>query len=116
MQQSGGKVEQAGLWTVSTTASVGATSTRTTITPSLSSQTLIASNTGRKGLRVIHTPVDPTQICWISTGTASSTSFFTKQKGAWEIELFDAAYPYTGAYTLISDVASGTTQVFELTT
>lgn len=94
----------------------GATSTRTTKTPALTSAELIAANTGRRGLRVIHTAVDQAQRCWISTGTASSTSYLLLAQGSWELNLFDAVeWPYTGAYTFISDVASGTTQIFQLT-
>ena len=128
MQQSGGKVEQSGIWTVQpgntpnttpwlVTSGVtkGATPTRTTLTPSLSSQTLVPANANRLGLRIIHNAVDPSQWCWIHTGTASSTSFTTRQQGSFEIALFVTEWPYSGAYTLISDVASGSTQIIELT-
>ena len=95
----------------------GATPTRTTVTPSLASQTLIASNTSRKGLMVVSTAVDPTQQIWISTAaTATSANFFTKLVGSAVVDLYDAAeWPYSGAWTIISDVASGTLQVIELT-
>lgn len=118
MQQSGGAVTQSGLWTVTSSPSLGGTSTRTTVSPTTSSQTLIAANTGRKGLHITFTTTDQTQNIWINdVGAASSTNFFTSLKGSGELELFDAAtWPYTGSYTVISDVATGTIQVRELTT
>lgn len=94
----------------------GATSTRTTVTPALTSAALIAANTSRKGLRIVHTPVDPTQNLWIAAAaTATSAIFFTKLTGSGEVSLYDATeWPYSGQYSIISDVASGTVQVYEL--
>lgn len=95
----------------------GATATRTTVTPSLASQTLKAANTSRKGLRIVSTAVDPTQQIWISiAATATSANFFTKLVGSGEVDLYSSTdWPYNGAWTIISDVASGTLQVIELT-
>lgn len=95
----------------------GTTSTRTTVTPSLTSQSLIAANTGRLGLRVVLTSVDPSQNVWIATAaTATSAIYFTKLTGSSEANLFDSVeWPYTGAYSVISDVASGTIQIYQLT-
>jgi len=103
--------------TLRTILASGATATRTTVTPSLASQSLIAASTSRKGLRVVSTAVDPTQQIWISTAaTATSTNFFTKLVGSGEVDLYSATdWPYNGAWTVISDVASGTLQVIQLT-
>lgn len=96
----------------------GATATRTTVTPSLSSQTLIAANTARLGLKIVLTSVDPAQNIWIKCGaSATSSNFITQRQGSGEITLFDSKdFPYTGLYSVISDAASGTIQVIELTT
>lgn len=103
--------------TQTTRAKTGATRTRTTVTPSLSSQALIAANANRLGLRIVHTAVDPTQKVYFSrAATATSANFDTSITGSGEVELFDASWPDTGAWTVISDVASGTLQVIELTT
>lgn len=102
--------------TATTSLATGGTRTRTTVTPSLASQALIAANTARKGLRVVVTSVDPSQKIWFSrAGTATSANFDTLQQGSGEVVLFDAEWPDTGAWTVISDVASGTLQVIELT-
>ena len=95
----------------------GATSTRTTVTPALTSTTLIAASTNRKGLRIVHTAIDPAQVLWIAAAaTASSTIHFTKLVGSGEMSLYDAKeWPYSGQYSIISDVATGTIQVYELT-
>lgn len=95
----------------------GATSTRTTVTPASTSAALIAANTSRKGLRIVHTAVDPSQNVWIAAAaTASSTIFFIKLVGSGEANLYDTAeWPYSGQYSIISDVATGTIQVYELT-
>lgn len=95
----------------------GATSSRTTVTPSLSSQALIAANSSRKGLRITHTAVDPAQNLWVAAAaTATSAIFFTRLVGSGEVNLFDGVeWPYSGQWSVISDVASGTIQVYELT-
>lgn len=95
----------------------GGTSTRTTVTPSLSSQALIAANTSRKGLRIVHTATDPSQNLWIAAAaTATSAIYFTKLTGSGEVSLYHATeWPYSGQYSVISDVATGTIQVYELT-
>jgi len=93
--------------------------TRTTVTPALTSATLIAANGQRKGLRIVFDCVvtDVTQKIWLrpSTSAASITEYALKQQGSGELELFSAdTFPYTGAWTIISDVAGGTIQVFEV--
>lgn len=95
----------------------GTTSTRTTVTPALTSGTLTAAGTTRKGLRVVHTATDPSQQIWITPGaTATTSNYFTKLVGSSEVSLYDATeWPYLGQWSLISDSATGTTQVFELT-
>lgn len=111
------EVDSDGNLLVSTSSVDGTTATRTTLTPSLTSQTLIAANTGRLGLKLIITCVDPSQNIWVKCGgSASSTNFMTQRQGSGEIILYDSCeFPYTGLYSVISDVASGTIQVIELT-
>ena len=92
---------------------------RTTVTPALTSATLIAGNTNRKGLRIAFDCIvtDVTQKIWLrpSASAASITEYVIKQQGSGELELFSAdTFPYTGAWTIISDVAGGTIQVFEV--
>lgn len=97
--------------------SSGGTATRTTVTPALTSQTLISANTSRKGLRVVHKAVDPSQKLYFKAGaTATTSDFFTSIQGSGELNLYDAVeWPYSGVWSVISDVASGTIQVIELT-
>lgn len=117
MQQSGGKVEQSGLWTVTSAPWLAATATRTTLTPSASSQTLLAANTGRMGARIIIQTTDTTQRFFIKAGSNATVSDFCMVcVGAGEHELFDGlTWPYTGLYSIISTGTTGTIQVIELT-
>lgn len=100
-----------------TTLVNASTSTRTTVTPALTSAALIAANTGRKGLRIVHTATDPAQNLWIAAAaTATTAIYFIKITGSGEANLYDAVeWPYSGQYSIISDAASGTIQVYELT-
>ena len=93
------------------------TATRTTVTPATSSALLIAANPNRKGLKIVHTATDPSQNNWFSTvNPATSSNFFTRLIGSGELSLYDKdEWPYTGEWRIISDVASGTMQVIELT-
>lgn len=93
---------------------IGSVWTRTTVTPSLASQTLIAANPNRKGLRIVFNQVT-LQTLYISSGTASATSYFSSQVGSGEQELWDASNPYTGIWNVLGAVADGLIQVWELT-
>lgn len=117
MQQSGGKVEQAGLWTVTSNPWLASTATRTTVSPSTTSQTLLAANSNRRAVRIVITTTDPTQIFYIKAGsTATSADYCMVCVGSGEHELFDGVtWPYTGLYSVISNVTAGTIQIIELT-
>lgn len=95
-------------------SSTGSTWTRTTVTPSVSSQALIAANTNRKGLRIVFTPVTMGNTLYFSPGTSSPTSYFDSLNGVGVLELWDVNNPYTGAWTVYGSVADGTIQVWEL--
>lgn len=93
----------------------GTTWTRTVVTPSIASQSLIAANTNRKGLRAVFTQVTVGNTLYFSPNTASPSSFFESISGTNTVELWDINNPYTGTWTVFGSVADGTIQVWELT-
>jgi len=101
-----------GAITVSSGVNTSATATLSNVSASATSVVLLSSNSNRKGATIFN---DSTVNAYVKFGTTASTSSFTIKMGpAGYFELPETAV-YTGEMDVISDSATGTLRVTELT-
>lgn len=90
---------------------VSDTATLSTITSSLLSQVVLASNVGRKGFILVNDSSEVCKIAFAATTTTSSYTISLSPGGQYQNE----AIIYTGVISCIWDIANGSLKVTELT-